>query len=256
MVGGWQDRLSLAGQAGIVTGAGSGMGRAIATEIGRRGADVAVWDINASDAQETVEMMIEAGCNAYASQVDVSMADSVQQARDEAIHRFGAVDILVNCAGILRTTSFGEIKLEEWEQILAVNLTGVFLCCQAVFAHMKKRGSGRIVNISSSAGRSTSDLGGAHYTVSKAGVLGLTRHLAKEGGPEIAANAVCPGIIDTPMSRTYGTEERIEEIRQHLPLRRIGTSEDVADLVAFLVSDAASYITGESIEIDGGELMI
>ena len=232
------------------------MGRAVAVEMARRGAEVAVWDINATAVADTAKTIEAEGHVAYASAVNVTSIVEIHSATEDVIAHCGRIDILVNCAGILYPTPFPKIKPEEWAQVLDVNLNGAFYCCQAVFECMKKQKFGRIVNISSSAGRSTSDLGGAHYTVSKAGVLGLTRHLAKEGGPEITVNAVCPGIIDTPMARTYGTEQQIEEIRRHLPLRRIGTPEDVADLVAFLASDAASYITGESIEIDGGELMI
>jgi len=252
----WEERHSLTGRCGIVTGAGSGIGRAVAVEFGMRGARVVAWDVRLPQVEETVKVLEDAGCRAIAAEVDVCNADGVRRAVEDAVRRFGGVDLLANCAGVLEPTSFGEIGLEEWSRVLAVNLTGSFISCQAVYAHMKERGYGRVVNISSSAGRSTSDLGGAHYTVSKAGVLGLTRHLAKEGGPEITANAVCPGIIETPMAHTYGSPERLEGIRQHLPLRRLGTPQDVADLVAFLVSDAGSYITGESIEIDGGELMI
>jgi len=256
MVGCWEERHRLGGRTAIVTGAGSGIGRAVALEFGHRGAHVAAWDVRLPEARDTARILEASGHSAYAAEVDVCNAVNVVQAVDEATRRFGGVDLLANCAGILAPTGFADIDLDEWSRILAVNLTGSFICCQAVYRSMKQRGYGRIVNISSSAGRSTSDLGGAHYTVSKAGVLGLTRHLAKEGGPEITANAVCPGIIDTPMARMHSTPEQLEVIREHLPLRRLGTPQDVADLVAFLVSEAGSYITGESIEIDGGELMI
>jgi len=170
--------------------------------------------------------------------------------------RYGKIDFLVNNAGILYPTCIEELTPAEWQEVIDVNLTGVFHCSLAVFPIMKRQGDGRIVNISSSAGRSTSDLGGVHYTASKAGVLGLTRHFAKEGGPEIRVNAVCPGLIETPMSARFGTPERLEEVRRRLPLKRLGKPEEVAALVAFLLSDNASYITGESVEIDGGELMI
>jgi NAD(P)-dependent dehydrogenase (short-subunit alcohol dehydrogenase family) len=246
----------LDGKIAVVTGAARGMGAAIARTLADRGAFVAACDIDEEAVGRAATSILDAGGAAQPYTLDVSMQDAVRDAIDRIVDERGGVHILVNNAGILYPTGFDRITDEEWRRTLAVNLTGPFYLCQACFGPMKRAGFGRIVNMSSSAGRSTSDLGGAHYTVSKAGLLGLTRHLAKEGGPEITVNAVCPGIIDTEMAAKHSTKEQLAGILDHLPLRRIGTPQDVANLVAFLVSDDAAYITGESIEIDGGELMI
>jgi NAD(P)-dependent dehydrogenase (short-subunit alcohol dehydrogenase family) len=147
--------------------------------------------------------------------------------------------------------------LEEWEKTLAVNLTGSFICTKAVVPIMKKAKFGRIVNISSSAGRSVSTLGGAHYTASKAGLLGLTRAVAKEVAPwGITVNAVCPGLFDTRMARRTTTADELNEFIRSFPIKRLGLPAEVGDLVVFLCSDQASYITGASIDINGGDLMI
>lgn len=244
------------GRVAIVTGAGRGIGKAIAELLARQEAIVAVCDLDERNADAVAKEIQTNGGEAYACKLDVRDYEAVKQMITDIQSRYGRIDILVNNAGILYPTHIKDITPDEWRTVIDVNLTGVFHCSLAVFPIMKQHGNGKIVNISSSAGRSTSDLGGAHYTASKAGVLGLTRHFAKEGGPEIRVNAVCPGLIKTPMSAKFGTPKRLEEVRRRLPLQRLGEPEEVASLVAFLVSDNASYITGETIEIDGGELMI
>lgn len=173
-----------------------------------------------------------------------------------ALSAHGSSDILVNCAGVLRTTRIDAITSAEWDLVLDVNLKGTFLCSQAVLPAMKEREYGRIVNISSSAGRSVSTLGGAHYTAAKAGVLGFTRALAKEVARfGITANAICPGLIDTEMARSNCSPERLRAYEESFPISRLGTPQEVATLVLFLVSDAA-YITGASVDINGGDLML
>lgn len=247
------------GKVAIVTGAAQGMGKKIAETLAERGATVVICDINEEKARKVAEKISEddgSGSEAWATGVDVSSYPEVERMISRVQKRYGNIHILVNNAGILYPTKIEEITAEEWQEVIDVNLTGVFNCARAVYPHMKKNGYGKILNNASSAGRSTSDLGGVHYTASKAGVLGITRHFAKEGGPEINVNAICPGIISTDMVDTFGSEEALEHIRESLPLKRLGTTEDVADLVVFLVSDQSSYITGETIEIDGGELMI
>ena len=247
---------SLGGRIAWITGAGQGIGKAIATVLAERGASCAVTDVDEKNAAKTASAIVDAGGQACSLQLDVSDRNQVRHVYDAIIERQGRVDILVNNAGILAPTAFEDIPLDEWNRIMDVNINGVFHCCQAAYPAMKAQGYGRIVNIASIAGRSTSDLGGAHYTTSKAAVLGLTRHIAKEGGPEITANAVCPGMIDTPLNTKYGTPEKISEVLGQLALKRIGAAREVATVVAFLVSDDALYITGESIEVDGGALMI
>ncbi|NQU06130.1 MAG: SDR family oxidoreductase, partial [Calditrichaeota bacterium] len=187
---------------------------------------------------------------------DVSKEEDVADMVKLVIETFGKVDILVNNAGILRTSRIDDISYNEWKQVLDVNLNGVFLCTMAVLGIMKAQQFGRIINISSSAGRSVSTLGGAHYTTSKAAVLGFTRAVAKEVAPHgITVNAICPGLIDTEMVRQDCSPQQIEAYINSFPVPRLGTPEEVAQLVCFLVSDAA-YITGASIDINGGDLMI
>ena len=247
------------GKVAIVTGAGRGMGRAVALLLARDGAKVAVNDLNGAAAESVAaEARNLYGAEAIDVPGDVSSPDDVTRAVEETISRFGRVDILVNNAGISSTTRPLEtIDDDEWSKVVDVNLKGVFLFMRAVLPHMKKQKSGKIVNVSSSAGRSVSTFCGAHYTASKAGVLGLSRHAALEAAPfNVNVNAVAPGTIDTPMLREDASEERIAEEARNIPLGRLGTEEDEANLVAFLVSEEASFITGATIDINGGDLII
>jgi NAD(P)-dependent dehydrogenase (short-subunit alcohol dehydrogenase family) len=175
---------------------------------------------------------------------------------ETTIEHYGTISILVNNAGILYPTRIEQITKAEWDRVLEVNLTGTFLCSQMVLKTMKKNRYGRIVNMSSSAGRSVSTLGGAHYTAAKAGVLGLSRALAKEMAPfGITVNAICPGLIDTEMVQAECTPERISAYEASFPIPRLGRPDEVAQLMLFLATDSA-YITGASIDINGGDLMI
>ncbi len=248
---------TLNGRVAIVTGAGRGMGRAVAIAIGERGGRVVVNDLDSTSAEETAAKLTGKGCDAIAVQADVVDPSGGRRMVDRTVERFGAVHILVNNAGILRPTSVPDISVEEWELVIGVNLKGTFLCSQAVLPSMKDGGWGRIVNFSSTAGKSVSTLGGAHYTAAKAGILGFTRHLAKEvAGDGITVNAVCPGLIDTEMVRSTIDKERIQRYTEGFPISRLGKPEEVADLVAFLASDRAAYITGAAIDINGGDLMV
>ena len=246
------------GKVAIVTGAGRGMGRAVALLLAKEGARVAVNDINGPAAKAVAEEARQYGAEAIDLPGDVSNANDVSRAVEETISRFGRIDILVNNAGISSTTRPLEtIADDEWSKVIDVNLKGVFLFMRAVLPHMKKQKSGKIVNVSSSAGRSVSTFCGAHYTASKAGVLGLSRHAALEAAPfNINVNAVAPGTIDTPMLREDASEELIAEEARNIPLGRLGTEEDEANLVAFLASEEASFITGATIDINGGDLII
>jgi len=187
--------------------------------------------------------------------VDVTRKEQIQEAVGQVLARWGRIDILVNNAGIYEVLPIEAISEEQWDRVLAVNLKGAFLCCQAVIPTMKRQGSGSIVSMASSAGKSGGTLSGAHYAVSKAGVICLTKQLARELGPHgITANAVAPGRIDTPMIHLASDEEN-EAFRLRTPLGRLGTPEDVAGAVVFLVSDEASFITGEIVDVNGGLLI-
>ncbi len=247
----------LQGRVALVTGGGRGIGKGIAIRIAEAGADVIIGDIDRDSAEQTAK---ELGANyerAVAIQVDVTKKESINAVVRKALKEFSTIDILINNAGIMFRTRILDISPEEWENTLLVNLTGPFLFSQAVIPLMKKSGYGRIVNISSSAGRSVSTLGGAHYTAAKAGLLGFTRAVAKEVASfGITVNAVCPGLIDTQMARDSTSKEELEMFIHSFPIKRLGLPEEIGDLVVFLSSEKASYITGASFDINAGNLMI
>jgi NAD(P)-dependent dehydrogenase (short-subunit alcohol dehydrogenase family) len=173
------------------------------------------------------------------------------------LDRFGRIDVVVNNAALALSTRFPDLTAEEWRAALEVNLTAPFLLTKAVLPVMQSQRYGRIVNISSSAGRMVSTLGGAHYTASKTGLLGLTRAAAKELGKfGITVNAVCPGMIDTELTREYASEEILQRLAASYPIPRLGTAREVADLICFAASEAAGYITGACFDINGGDLMM
>jgi len=173
------------------------------------------------------------------------------------VDRFGRVDVMVNNAAFARSTRFPNLSAQEFRDALEVNLVAPFLFIKAVLPTMRAQRYGRIINISSSAGRMVSTLGGAHYTASKAGLLGLTRAAAKELGPfGITVNAVCPGMIDTELTRENANDELLQRLAASYPIPRIGTAREVADLICFAASEAAGYITGASFDINGGDLMM
>lgn len=246
------------GKVAIVTGAGRGMGLNCAFSFAAEGAAVASVDVMDEGIQEAVNEIKIGGGKALAVVCDVSKPGDVRRAVNRVVEEFGTVDILVNNAGVLRTTTpLEEIPEEEWDLVLNVNLKGVFLFSAAVLPIMKEKRYGKIINISSSAGRSTSEIGGAHYTASKAGVLGLTRHTAREyGAYGINVNSVCPGIVETPMIREQASQERLDHWLAQIPLGRFATPAEEADLVLFLASDQARYITGATIDFNGGSLLL
>ncbi|MBI3990459.1 MAG: SDR family oxidoreductase [candidate division NC10 bacterium] len=247
--------MSLQGRAAIITGAGSGMGRSIALRLAQDGAAVLCADLNLAGAEETIKEVEKLGGKALAYRVDVSKKPEVEGMVNAAVKNFGSLDILVNAAGIWEGTPAEEIPEEEWDRILGVNLKGLFFCCQAASPVMKERRAGRIINIASIAGRTGGSYCGAHYTASKGGVIALTKRLAKEWAQyRITVNTVNPGPTDTAMTADWPAEIK-ERIKANIPLGRFVQAEDIAEAVAFLASDAARFITGEAIEVNGGILM-
>lgn len=247
----------MAARVAIVTGAGQGMGRAVTMKLASDGARIVVNDVNDEAADRTVAQVTDAGGEAVAITGDVTSSSDVKQMVDGALEKFGSVDILVNNAGVLRPTKVIDIEEDEWDWVIGVNLKGTYLCSRAVLPAMQKAGWGRIVNFSSTAGKSVSTIGGAHYTAAKAGILGFTRHLSREVAADgITVNAVCPGLIDTEMVQTTIPSDKVKAYADSFPIPRLGQPREVADLVAFLASDEAAYITGASLDINGGDLTI
>ena len=242
------------GRVAIVTGAARGLGRAAAERLYERGASVAV---NVRDRERAQSLAQSLGEGALAVPGDIAAPGVPEDIVRRTLERFGRVDILVNNAALARSTRFADLSAEEWRHALEVNLTAPFLFTKAVLPAMKAQRYGRIVNISSSAGRMVSTLGGAHYTASKAGLLGLTRAAAKELGQYgITVNAVCPGMIDTELTNENAAPELLSRLAAGYPVPRLGTALEVADLICFAASEAAGYITGASFDINGGDLMM
>jgi 3-oxoacyl-[acyl-carrier protein] reductase len=241
----------------LVTGAGRGIGKSIAFLLAREGFRLAVNDVTAAAAQATTKEIQQHGGLAVAAASDVTREDSVRAMVAGIVKDSGSIDILVNNAGVLRPTKVIDISEEEWDLVMNGNLKSTFLCIKHVLPLMMAKGWGRIVNLSSTAGKSVSTIGGAHYTAAKAAVLGLTRHVAKESARfGVTANSICPGLIDTEMVRNTISEGTLRQITDSFPIPRLGRPEEVAHLVRFLVSDEAAYITGASFDITGGDLMI
>jgi NAD(P)-dependent dehydrogenase (short-subunit alcohol dehydrogenase family) len=243
-----------AGRVVLITGAARGLGRASAEHFLERGAQVAV-NVRTPERAETLSR--ELNRNSHPAPGDIRSAPAVRALVADIVQRFGRLDILVNNAAIASPTRIEQLTEDEWRATIDTNLTAAFLCTQAVVPAMKSQSYGRIINVSSLAGRSVSTLGGAHYTASKAGMLGLTRAAAKELGVYgITVNAVCPGLFDTELTRANATQERLDAVSQNFPIARLGKPEEVADLICFLASESAGYITGASFDINGGSLML
>ncbi|MGA9379270.1 MAG: 3-oxoacyl-[acyl-carrier-protein] reductase [Phormidium sp.] len=243
----------LRGQVAIVTGASRGIGRAIALALAAEGANVVVnYASSSSAADEVVATINSLGCEAVALQADVSQAEQVDSLLNAVTEKWGRVDILVNNAGITRDALLLRMKPEDWQAVIDLNLTGVFLCTRAVSKLMLKQRSGRIVNITSVAGQ-MGNPGQANYSAAKAGVIGFTKTIAKElSSRGITVNAVAPGFIETDMTSNL----KSEEILKFIPLGRYGKPEEVAGMVRFLAADsAAAYITGQVFNVDGGMVM-
>jgi 3-oxoacyl-[acyl-carrier protein] reductase len=244
----------LQGRIALVTGASQGIGRACALELARAGARLAVTDINEIKLAEVAAEIEAAGGQAAPFRLDVSSEASIEAGAKAVIERFGKVEILVNNAGITRDGLMMRMKRADWELVLEINLTGAFLLTQALLSPMLKNRWGRIVNMASVVGRA-GQAGQVNYAASKAGLIGLTRSLAREVASRgITVNAVAPGFIETPMTAVL-TEQQSAAMLAQIPLGRRGTAEDIAQAVKFLASDAAGYITGHVLDVNGGMFM-
>ena len=241
----------------MVTGGAKGIGAAIARAFGREGARLAVLDLDASGAQAVAGEVTRGGGEALALTTDVTVAAEVRQAVDTIVIRWNRLDVLVNNAGgfsVIRRTE--DIPDEEWDAVLRLNLTSAFLCAKAVLPIMKRQKSGRIVNLSSVVGRAGVVTVTSHYAAAKAAILGFTRHLAREVGPDgIMVNAVAPGTVATERFKALRTPEETRKLAESVPLRRVAERDEIADAVLFLASDAARDITGAAIDVNGGLVM-
>jgi 3-oxoacyl-[acyl-carrier protein] reductase len=248
-------KIDLTGRVALVTGGGRGIGRAIALALASSGATTVInYRGNSAAAEETVATITAAGGSAQAIQADVGQAADVERLVKATLEAYGRVDVLVNNAGITRDTLLLRMKEDDFDQVIATNLRGVFLCTKAVFRPMSKQRSGRIINISSVIGL-IGNAGQANYAAAKAGIIGFTKATAREMAPRnITVNAIAPGFIDTEMTGILGDEAR-KAILESIPLARLGQPEEVAALACFLAADAAAYITGQTIAIDGGMVM-
>lgn len=239
----------------MVTGASRGIGRGIALELAECGADViGIYESSDGMAGEIRDAITRKGVMAEFFKCDVSKEEEVLAVREKALADFGKVDILVNNAGIHQHLKSWELSLGDWQRVLDVNLTGVFILCKAFIPHMKERGSGRIVNISSCVAYTGTDHE-VHYAASKSGILALTKSLALELAPNINVNAVAPGYTATDMV-VFESAEQEEVVLRSIPKGRIGQSADIAKAVAFLCSDDSDYITGQVLHVNGGLIMV
>jgi 3-oxoacyl-[acyl-carrier protein] reductase len=247
--------MKLKGKTSIVTGASRGIGKAISIALSKEGAKVVLVDKDLEPSQEVASKINEEGGKASAIQTDVSDPEAVDKMVNEVINRFGVVDILVNNAGIILRGNFIDLIHKDWERVLSINLGGTFNCCKAVVPHMIEHGEGKIINVSSVAGKIGDITASPAYGTSKGAINTFTKSLARQLAQfGINVNAVAPHAIETDMSAQW-TEEKRREVIKSIPLKRMGKPEEVADVVVFLATEGAGFITGEVININGGYLM-
>ncbi len=246
--------MPLKGQTAVVTGGGRGIGKEIALALARDGANIVIADLITEQSEEAAEEIKKLRCKALIQKVDVSKAAEVEDMVQNTINEFKTLDILINNAGVTRDTLIVRMKEEDWDFVLKVNLTGTFNCTKAAAKYMMKQRKGRIVNITSIVGV-MGNAGQANYSASKAGIIGLTKTSARElASRNITVNAVAPGFIDTEMTRSLN-ENIKQQLKEQIPMGKLGRPEDIANCIKFLVSDDASYITGQVIHVNGGMLM-
>ena len=238
----------------LITGAAQGIGKAIALKLADSGADAVIVDMNLEKAQETAKEIEGRGRRAVALKANVANLQETEAMIDETVAKLGAIHILVNNAGITRDALILRMKEEDWDAVISVNLKGVFNCTKAAVKHMVKQRYGRIINIASIVGE-MGNAGQANYSASKAGVIALAKTVAREfASRNITCNAIAPGFIETAMTQALSEKVR-EELAKQIPMARLGTPEDVAEGVLFLVSDSSNYITGQVLNINGGMYM-
>ncbi len=247
--------MRLGGKVAVVTGSGRGIGRAIGLAFAKEGASLVVNDVHAENANGVVKEIEDLGAKAVAVVADVSVKKEAEKIIDAAIESFGRIDILVNNAGVTRDAMFLKMTEEDWDEVMIVNLKGVFYCTKAVLKHMVERRYGKIITLGSMAGVS-GNVGQTNYGASKAGVIGFTLCLAREMAKYgINVNSICPGFIDTEMTRAIPEKVRstmVPFLKYRAINNRVGKPEDVANVAVFLASDESSYITGEVIRVTGG----
>ncbi len=248
--------MSFEGKVAVVTGGSRGIGRATAVLLAARGAKVVInYNKNADEANLAVEAIKAAGGTALAIQADVSVQADAQRLIEETVKQFGRIDILVNNAGITRDMLMMRMSESDWDAVLDTNLKGAYLCSKAALRPMLKAKAGRIINLSSVSGQAGSG-GQANYSAAKAGLIGFTKALAREiGSRSITVNAVAPGFIETDMTNILTNDLKQKALAQ-IPLERYGKPEEVAEAIVFLASDAAAYITGQVLAVDGGMVMM
>ncbi|GMA62001.1 3-oxoacyl-ACP reductase FabG [Alicyclobacillus fastidiosus] len=245
--------MRLGGKVAIVTGAGRGIGRGIAVKLAQEGAKVVVCDMVAENGEGTVRAIAEQGGEAWFQGCNVADDKDVSALFRAVMERYSAIDIVVNNAGINRDGMLHKLTLEQWDQVIRVNLTGTFHCVQEAAKIMRNQNFGRIINIASASW--LGNIGQANYAASKAGVVGLTKTAARELAKyNVTVNAICPGFIDTDMTR--GVPEKVWDVMVgKIPMGRAGQPEDVANVIAFLASDEAGYVTAEVINVGGGMVL-
>jgi 3-oxoacyl-[acyl-carrier protein] reductase len=250
--------FDLTGKVALVTGASSGIGRAAAEAMAANGARVAInFHRNEAGAEAARAEIVGAGGTAIVVQADVTRAGDVESLVERTVTEFGPIDILVNNAGsLVERLKILELTEERWDEVIDLNLKSAFLCSKAVAASMMERKTGAIINVSSIAGRTGGALGSIHYSAAKGGLITFTKGLAKELAPfGVRVNAISPGVIDTPYHEQFSSAEVMKTYVGLIPLGRVGTPAEVGKVICFLASDAASYLAGETIEINGGMFM-